>query len=156
VTICTYDRVHLFGDIVNGKMQFSKLGQIAHNTWPTIVEHRPNVELDAFVVMPNHIHGIVLIFDQPQPNVGLRRTSAVTSPSQNNSKGSHSGSLGSIMGAYKAAVTRAINLEMGLLAPIVWQASFHDHIIRNEASLNTVREYVYNNPANWEKDTFYI
>jgi putative transposase len=158
ITICTYQRVYLFGDIENGVMRFSNLGQIAHNLWRTITEHRPNVELDAFVVMPNHMHGILFITGQPkssQPVVGATRASSAIALPQKRAKGPHSGSLSAIVGAYKSAVTRTINQEMGLVAPIVWQYRFHDHIIRNQQSLNHIREYVHNNPTRWSVDTFY-
>lgn len=155
VTICTYERAYLFGDVVDGNIQLSMMGQLAHDLWMTISDHRQNVELDAFVVMPNHVHGIVLIFDQPQNHVGLRRASATAPLSTSHSKGTRSGTLSVIIGAYKSAVTRSINQVMGLHAPIIWQESFHDHIIRNEQSLNTIRQYVDNNPARWSDDTFY-
>lgn len=155
VTICTYGREHLFGDVVDGNMQLSEMGQLAHDLWMSISNHRTNVELDVFVVMPNHVHGIVLIFDQPQNHVGLRRASAVVSPVSTISRGAGSGTLGAIVGAYKSAVTRSINKTLGLRAPIVWQESFHDHIIRNEHSLNSIRQYVDTNPACWAEDRFY-
>jgi len=156
VTICTYQRIHLFGDVVNGKMEFSDFGQIAHSLWATISDHRSNIFLDAHVVMPNHMHGILFITDQqysPQTPVGMRRASSVAS--QNHSKGSRSGTLGTIIGAYKSAVTRNINQQMGLRSPIVWQDSFHDHIICSEQALNNLRQYVDTNPTRWAEDTLY-
>ena len=156
VTICTYQRIHLFGDVVNGEMQFSDFGQIADSLWSTLPEHHPNVVLDAHVVMPNHMHGILFITNQQnssQSSVGMRRASSTAS--QNRPNSIRSRTLSAIIGAYKSAVTRTINQQMGILAPIIWQASFHDHIIRNEESLNHIREYVYNNPARWAEDRFY-
>ncbi len=158
VTICTYQRVHLFGDVVNGEMKLSSIGQIAENLWLALSGHHPNIVLDAHIVMPNHMHGIIFITDQQDPSqipVGRRPASSAASLPQKHSKGNLAGTLSAIVGGYKSAVTRAINQQMGLSAPIIWQASFHDHIIRNERALNHIREYVQTNPTRWEEDTFY-
>lgn len=157
VTICTYERVPLFGDVVEGQMRLSALGKIADDLWGTISEHRANVILDDHIVMPNHVHGILFIIEpnSVQPPVGMRRASSAEFISSSLSKGAKRGTLSTIIGAYKSAVTRTINSQMGLRAPIVWQDSFHDHIIRNEHSLNHIREYVQNNPARWAEDSFY-
>jgi len=158
VTICTYERVHLFGDIVNGGMQLSDVGKIAYDLWTTIPDHHPHIVLDAYVVMPNHMHGILFIVDQPnkqRSNVGTMRASSAATLPQMHSKGAHSGSLGAVIGSYKSAVVRSVNKQIGLLAPMIWQSRFHDHIIRNDENLNYIREYVYTNPSRWSEDTFY-
>ena len=158
VTICTYQRIHLFGDVVNGEMQFSDLGQIAHRLWATISDHRSNVVLDGYVVMPNHMHGIIFINSQQsssQITVGMRRASSDVPLPQKLDNGARSRTLGTIIGAYKSVVTRTINRQMGLRSPMIWQNSFHDHIIRNEQALNHIREYVYTNPSRWAEDKFY-
>ncbi len=155
VTICTYQRVHLFGDVIDGEMRLSALGQIAFDTWLTIPDHYPHVILDAFVVMPNHMHGIVYIVDEARSKVGLRRASTAAPLPQIHSNSSRSRTLSTVIGAYKSAVTRGINQQMGLQAPKVWQASFHDHIIRSERTLAYIRNYIDTNPGRWEQDSFY-
>jgi REP element-mobilizing transposase RayT len=99
------------------------------------VEIRRHIGLDAFVVMPNHIHGIVLLEGEP---AAIRPGKAA---------GPRRGSLGSFVGSFKAAVTRRASLSHP-----VWQRNYYEHIIRSEASLNAIREYIANNPANWMFD----
>jgi REP element-mobilizing transposase RayT len=179
ITICTQRREWLFGEVMNGEMRLSALGEIADRLWYTLPGHHPKVELDAFVVMPNHVHGIVVIHDQaavlsratsddarvvptdnPTPSVRTRRASSdVTISSaltQKRAKGPSPNSLGAIIGAYKSAVTKAINAKMGLSAPVVWQRRYHDHIIRSMQDLARIRDYVEYNPARWEADTFFV
>ena len=137
VTLCTHHKSHLFGYIVDGVMVLNQLGDIAASCWAEIPNHHENVELDLYVVMPNHLHGIVIINHE--------WISGERNIPQNRPR------LSTIIATYKGAVTRKVkkpNLK-------IWQRSYHDHIIRNESSLNTIREYVMYNPALWEKDTFY-
>lgn len=159
VTICTHQREHLFGTIENDMMALNELGDIAHERWQEIPAHFPNIELDAFVVMPNHVHGIVVIIrpDEPPAPVRTRHASSLpeSPPPSKRPNGVKRGSLSAIVGSYKSAVTKQINALMGLTAPLVWQSCYHDHIIRNETSLHKIRQYVLHNPALWEKDTFY-
>lgn len=128
VTICTYERYYFFGDVLNGEMQYDPIGQIAMDCWQEIPEHHPTVELDYCVVMPNHVHGILVLND-------------------------NSPKLGTIIGTYKAAVTRKVR-ELQILDRI-WQSGYYDHIIHDEPDLNRIREYVFYNPAKWEKDRYY-
>lgn len=139
VTICTHQRDHLFGDIRQEEMRLSAIGSIASEDWQAIPNHYPTIDLDAFAVMPNHIHGIIFLV-----GAGFIPT-AVTPPTP---------SLSQIMAGYKAGVTRRIN-RLNQFSQSIWQRSFHDHIIRTERELNTIRHYVENNPALWEQDTFY-
>jgi len=117
--------------IQNQKMIPSPAGQIAVTRWHTIPDHYPDVELDAFVVMPNHIHGILVL---------TGKTDFTTI-------------LGRVMNAYKGAVTAAIRASSNTKI-IVWQSRYHDHIIRNGDELNRIRLYVANNPANWNGDRY--
>jgi putative transposase len=155
VTICTHGRAYLFGDVVDNQMRLNDVGAIADETWYTIPLHHPHVELDAFVVMPNHVHGIIVIH---RDSVGTGRApsvpippSALSIPSFDTTKQT----LGVVIGAYKSAITKAVNRRMGLRAPLMWQVRFHDHIIRDARELDIFRAYVADNPARWEQDTFY-
>lgn len=133
VTICTHKRQHLFGYIANDIMHHSAAGEIALACWQSIPQHYPDVELDIFVVMPNHVHGIVLLLASDANFQTL---------------------LGRVINAYKGAVTSRIRKQQND-ALIVWQARYHDHIIRDEASLNRIREYVQYNSELWTQDTFF-
>jgi REP element-mobilizing transposase RayT len=132
VTICACGRRCLFGNIEDVQMRSNALGSIIEDEWFRSAEIRPHIGLDAFVVMPNHIHGIVLLESEPAP---IRPGKAAGPPR---------GSLGSFVGSFKAAVTRRTSLPHP-----VWQRNYYEHIIRSEASLNAIREYIANNPASW-------
>ena len=137
VTICVQNREYIFGDILNKKMILNQCGDIAKNSWLDLPNHHKNVQLDAFVMMPNHIHGIIIINNNP---VGNRPACSVN---KNNN-------LSVIIGSYKATVTKQINRINNTV--FQWQKSFHDHIIRKTDSLEKIREYIVNNPLNWDND----
>jgi len=135
VTILAHQRRQLFGSITDGIMSLSKLGECVCLCWQRIPQHFPAVELDVSVVMPNHLHGIVVLHNVQE----------------------QAPSLSAVVNSFKGAVTRLARREdVGLdLDMSIWHRSFHDHIIRNEADLNRIREYVMFNPARWTADTFY-
>ncbi len=159
VTICTRDRKCLFGEIVHGKMKLSAIGEIARQYWQEIPEHFDNTDLDEFVMMPNHVHGIILILQQKPDDC---RDVACNVSTHNVSTDSHSknlamsaispkpGSLGTIIRSYKSAVTRWRGKNN--YPQFSWQPRFYDHIIRNEKSLAAIRQYIYNNPTKWQID----
>jgi REP element-mobilizing transposase RayT len=158
VTICTLNRECLFGAIADGEADLSTLGCVADSCWWAISEHFRGVELDAFVVMPNHIHGIVIINrDYPvgARHVGARH--AVPLQSQTESFGLPvSGSLPTIIRSYKSAVTRQINQIRQTPGAAVWQRNYYEHIVRSTRSLNCIRQYIHQNPARWRDDTYYL
>lgn len=159
ITICTKDRMYYFGDIENGKMNYSPIGAIANVLWYEIKNRTKNVELGAFVVMPNHIHGILILngYDDNGVNVNDNvnvETVRATSLPQNEKMGNispKSRSVSTIIRSYKSAVTKHAN-RLGL--DFSWQPRFHDHIIRNDKSFNTITEYILNNPLTWTEDKF--
>lgn len=158
VTIVTYGREHLFCKVVNGAMQLNEWGEIARREWFKTAELRPYVELyeDEFVVMPNHVHGIVWINE-----VGATRRVARTDAERRvartdkHPRGPISGSIGAIIGGYKSAVTYAINAARQTRGMVVWQRNYYEHVIRNDADLNRIREYIMNNPLKWKDDDLY-
>lgn len=161
VTICTRDRECWFGEIVRGKMQLSEIGKMARQYWQEIAQHFDNVDLDEFVIMPNHVHGVLLIFRDGGRDVALRdgRDVAcnVSTDADTDSKNlamsaisPKPGSLGTIIRSYKSAVTRWCGKNN--YPQFAWQPRFYDHIIRNEKSLMAIRQYIYNNPVKWEID----
>ena len=173
ITICTASREHFFGEIQNGKMILSPTGVIADIIWHEIPNHHPNVELGDFVVMPNHIHGI-LILDKPGDNGGRRAVETGHALSVDNDiiETGHALSLlrdnaktigqqrfqnigkntvSSIVGSYKSAVTKHAN-RLGLGNG--WQPRFHDHIIRDDGEYQRISDYIVANPENWDRDKF--
>jgi REP-associated tyrosine transposase len=142
VTLVTRDRKCVFGNIVDGQMRLNRWGQTASDEWKKSAEIRNEIELDVFVIMPNHVHGIIVI-----ANASKRPTSR--SPL-------HSGptkrSLGSFVGGFKAAVTKRIRELRGEADTLVWQRNYFEHIIRNDESLLRLRQYILDNPVRWEFD----
>lgn len=161
ITICTKGRKHYFGEIVDGKMNLSKIGIIADILWHEIKNHAKNVELGEFVVMPNHIHGI-LILDGNNSDISVEKPHAVFLSQTTNENEKTIGqkrfqnqgknSIFSIVGSYKSAVSKHAH-RLGY--EFEWQVKFHDSIVRNDKSFETISKYIYNNPKNWNDDKFY-
>ncbi len=154
VTICTHDRRPLFGPIVGAEMRLNDAGRIAAQCWSAIPHHHSNAAMDEFIVMPNHVHGIIFIRGVPSrpngtPGEGVGATRASPLP---RGSGPTKGSLGAIVGSYKSAVTREINRLRGTPAGQVWQRNYYEHVIRNEAALHDIRQYIANNPVKWADD----
>ncbi|MBL8077080.1 MAG: hypothetical protein JNM55_03885 [Anaerolineales bacterium] len=156
VTIVTYQRDCLFGKIENEEMLLSDFGAIANECWIAIPDHFPNVELGAYVVMPNHVHGIILIrADESQSNPGMiddgRRGAALLRPYEDQHKiNVKPGSLGAIVRSFKSAVSYRINKEHN--ATGIWQRNYYEHIIRNETDLQNKTDYIEANPMLWDED----
>ena len=152
VTICTHGREHYFGDIIDGIMQLSEIGHLANKYWSEIPKHFPFVELDVFVVMPNHVHGIVII-NKPNDERYVETQNFASLPSESRNKfGPQSKNLASIIRGFKIGVTknaRTIN------ADFAWQSRFYDHIIRNDESFSRIRDYIKSNPLKWAMDKFH-
>lgn len=152
VTICTHLRDYLFGDVVEDDMVLSEAGKIAHNHLGQLSSFWETIETDYFVVMPNHVHGIVVITDGMYA-VPTNDTRADVGTRYIASDARKPASLGTIIGTYKAAVTREIRRLTNDPHMIVWQGRYHDHIIRNENSLHDIRHYMLTNPARWAEDS---
>jgi len=155
VTICTKNRKHFFGEVSEGKMVLSQTGKIATQFWNAIKDHFPFVILDEFIVMPDHIHGIIIL-NKSKKDIKLSgdvTCNVCTDDMDSKNKGMAEispkpGSLSTIIRSYKSAVTRdarAINIHFG------WQSKFHESIVRDEASLKRIKNYIFNNPKNWSK-----
>jgi putative transposase len=147
VTACIQKRVCLFGSIVNGEMQLNDAGRIVQEVWRDLPARFPQVRIDNFIVMPNHIHGIIL--------VGAQFIAPSNSPpdiveSPTGSAIGRAPTLGEIIRAYKAISTREI--RRAVKADFSWQRNYYEHIVRNEESLNRIREYIVNNPIQWDFD----
>jgi REP element-mobilizing transposase RayT len=141
VTICTKDREDLFGQIVCGALSLNKYGKIVQSCWNELPNHYSNILLDEFVIMPNHVHGIIIIIDDVV-GAGLR-------PAPTRDKRYP---LSEIIRAFKSFSGRRINEMRRTPGLSVWQRNYYDHIIRNEKSLYRIREYVRTNPERWTWD----
>lgn len=159
VTVVTQNRVCLFGEIVDGRMRLNRLGKIVYEEWFRTARLRPYVELrpDEFIVMPNHIHGIIRIVDIIDDDnvVGARRRRAPTTTSGTTLEQFGRpvpGSIPTIIRAFKSATTRRINEWRGTPGARVWQRNYWEHIVRNEKALERIRRYIMTNPARWQMD----
>lgn len=141
ITICTYNRECLFGDIVNDAVILNELGVIAHDEWLRTVEMRKDIGLDEFVIMPNHLHGVITIKGHAQRAPTFEQFGKPTSSS-----------VPTIIRGYKSAVTKQINEVYRAHEIKVWQRGYYEHVIRNEKSFCQIREYIVNNPMNWQQD----
>jgi putative transposase len=144
ITICTQEKACLFGEVVNGEMKLNDAGRIVEHCWLEIPHHFPHVALDAFVVMPNHVHGILWIV------VDIRNTSPPQPTLQSPAMQSPSKTIGSIVRGFKIGVTKWFRQNTDIYT--VWQRNYYEHIIRNDKSLTRIREYIANNPQRWEFD----
>jgi putative transposase len=151
ITICTKNRKCLFGQVVNGEMILNEMGQIAYNEWLKTPELRPNVSLDVFVIMPNHVHGIIVIIDMGEFDSPIPPPSADMPPTPFRSP---SNNIGAIVRRYKSSVTKQINLLN--YSGSAWHRNYHEHIIRNEESYHRISDYIINNPKKWNDDKFYM
>ena len=152
VTACTHNHTPLFGCIMSGEMRPTKLGQIVEQEWLHIAKARTGIRLGEFEVMPNHIHGLVIVHSETDRS----DSSAVLTEYAQRSATLQSRSLGAIVGHFKAAVSRrARTLGLDCNGPI-WQRNYYDHIVRNEKSLNEIRQNILQNPAKWEDDSLYV
>ena len=141
VTVCIADRTHDFGRVDNGEMILTPLGQAAADCWVAIPDHFPFVVLDGLVVMPNHVHGIIII-DKPDGGGG-------EGP---NRFAPQSRNLASIVRGFKIGVTKFASQHD---IEFKWQARYHDHVIRNADEYERIREYIDENTQRWEDDKYY-
>lgn len=184
ITICCHNRQCFFGHIENGKMFLNEIGKIANECWLGIPQHYPNAVLHEHIVMPNHFHGIieltdmvwtrhgVSITDNAMDTAGTRHGVSQQDNTINTVGTSHGmsqpskykktvnqfgkpirGSVSVIINQYKSSVKRWCNKNGGEY--FEWQSRFHDHIIRNEKSYQTISQYIINNPAKWNGDKFF-
>lgn len=147
VTICTQNRACHFGNIVQSSMNLSPIGEIAYKYWEDIPKHFDDVSIDQFIIMPNHIHGIIII---SEPTVETRHAVSLQKQTFGNPIPN---SLPTIIRSYKSAVTKWCNENDHTF---LWQRNYHEHIIRNEKELDRIRGYIINNPANWNEDENFI
>ena len=151
VTIVTQRRIPYFGEILGGDMRLSPIGKIVAEEWQKTPQIRPNVLLDEWVVMPNHIHGIIVITSRVEtPRRGVstadRGVSTTTQWKSN--------TLGTIINQFKSVCTKRIRAVGN--SEFAWQSRFYDHIIRDEKSFQRIRSYISANPLQWGEDEEYV
>ena len=172
ITICAHNRTCLFGKIVDGKMELNEFGMIVKNEWLRTSIIRPNIDIDEFVIMPNHLHGILIIVDNNHcrgvwpyaptmpyapttpyaPASETEITPSTNKPNQTSEFKSPSQTIGAIIRGFKSATTKQINVCRNSPGTPVWQRNYYEHIIRNDDELNRIRAYIKNNPVNWPQD----
>ncbi len=154
VTLCTHEKVCVFGDVVEDEVRLSSIGIIAKRCWDEIPKHFPMAELDEYIVMPNHIHGIIVLNDHGRDGQlnGMNNTVGVEyiQPLPTNFQHVISNSLGSIVRSYKAAVSRECRKQN--IYDFSWQRNYYDHIIRDGKDLDRICEYIIENPIKWYLD----
>jgi REP element-mobilizing transposase RayT len=149
VTICTRNRECLLGEIVGGKMQLNEYGRIVKEEWERTSKVRPCMRLDDFIVMPNHIHGVIKISLDPDYCRGTKlRAPTMRAEFQH----TISCSLGSVIRGFKSSVTQRIRCLPGGYEGHFWQRNYFEHVICDEKELGSIRKYICENPNNWEQD----
>ena len=147
VTICTRDRTCLFGNVVGGSMRLNNFGEIIKSQWSQLERKYPDVKLNHFIIMPNHVHGIIVMTNagagSPRPDG--RGLGAGTAPLQRLT-------LGHVIAYFKYQSTKQINVVRGIPGMSVWQRNYYERIIRDENDLGRVRQYITNNPILWDSD----
>ncbi len=169
VTICTENKKCLFGKISDEIMQLNKFGDMIHVCWNNLPKHFLHVRLDAYVIVPNHIHGIIIIAERDcndNANGKGEAFSATRSghdfmgeenasplhPTVQPPHGTSTGSLGAIMQNFKSISTRKINQSKKIHGDMLWQRNYYEHIVRNGYTLNAIRRYITYNPLMWAYD----
>ncbi len=168
MTICADGRECLFGKIEDGEMNFNQVGTIVRDEWLRSAQVRREICLDAFVVMPNHLHGIVLILTDHGPHsagrtagnpylggeasCGANRNPEGDRRSPLQARGPGKRSLSSFIAGFKSSCTRLINEYPDIAGTSVWQRNYHEHIIRSDRALHAIRHYIETNPLQWASD----
>ncbi len=149
ITVCACNRGCLFGEVTAGEMRLNECGNIVKEEWLKTGILRPYLAMDEFVVMPNHVHGIVIIDSNGSRGIARYAPTETTT-----SQFGHLSpcSIAAIVRAFKAAATRRVNELRRAPGVPVWQRGYYEHVIRGEDDLNSVREYVRYNPSKWAED----
>jgi len=155
VTIVAWQRECLFGEVVNAEVMLSKFSLVAKQQWEKLPKRFPNIELGAYMIMPNHIHGIIVITagrgTAENPN-DLDGELSRRAPTQEQFQKPVKGSIPTIIRSYKSTVSHRINLMRGTDGIPVWQRNYYEHIIRNAQDLQNKTDYIEANPLLWNED----
>lgn len=141
VTICSYNREPIFGKIVDGEMALNRYGRIVSADWHNLPKRHPHIDLGAFIAMPNHVHGIVVIKDAL-----VRVDSRLVSGTARRKP------LPEIVRGFKTFSSRRVNRARRVVGIPVWQRNYWEHVIRNQEAFNRIHEYILTNPKRWLLD----
>lgn len=144
VTICAWGKECVFGDVIEGNMYLNEFGKVVREEWLKTFDMRKNLVLDEYVVMPNHFHGIIIIADG--------RGTLQCAPTYEKFGKPVSNSIPTVIRLFKSTTTKQINQLRQIPGMYLWQRNYYEHIIRNEYELKQAREYVINNPLQWQYD----
>ena len=155
VTLVTYHRLNYFGESINGKIELNTSGRIAFDQWVQLGNRFKHSDFSIFVVMPNHIHGIILlgVDMQMESEIPHLQKPASHDRIKTNVK---AGSLGAIVRAYKASVTFRVNAMRGYKKPFIWQRNYYEQIIGSEKEFENIWKYIQYNPDQWEQDSLHL
>ena len=137
ITICTNGKHHIFGNVSNGILALNVYGNIVNEEWLKTERVRKNVVLDEYIIMPNHLHAIIILNDDPVESGKIMHK------------------LSEIIRSFKTFSARRINNMRKMTGLPLWQRNYYERIIRNEDELRRIQEYIINNPLDWEKDEYY-
>jgi putative transposase len=141
VTICVREKECVLGDIVDGEKRLSEFGQVVQDVWNLLPTRYPDIELDAFVIMPNHVHGIIVITG----GVGAIHELPLRERRRNML-------VSKIVGCFKMNIAKRITELRGMSGVPFWQRNYWEHVVRDEIDLNRIRQYIENNPMRWHED----
>lgn len=164
ITICTKDREFSFGDIENGKLQETEQSRICTDCWNDLPNHYPNCVLDEFIIMPNHVHGIIVIENNidnvetipvetiPVETIPVETIHELSLQCNNDMKSRRQMLIPKIIGRFKMQSAKQINEFQNTSGLSFWQKGYYDRVIRNEKEFNRIRDYIVSNPLNWDGD----
>jgi len=133
VTLCAYQHHHRFGELIDSEVHLNSIGNLAQSEWEQLPARFPYIELDAYIFIPDHMHGIIVIKAQREQGV-------------------IASSLGAIIGSYKSTTARLVNGILHTPGAPLWQRNYYETILRDEAHWDKTREYIFSNPIHWETD----
>jgi len=148
ITVCTYKQEYLLGECLDGSVILSRFGKIVERCWQELPSHFAGIDVSNYIIMPNHIHGIIKIF-RGEALEKSEQTENTSFPRKYD--GTKSGSLGAIIQNFKSVSTRKFNKINGSGGMKLWQRNYYEHIIRNEEDFNRICLYIKNNPAKWTR-----
>ncbi|MBP9598898.1 MAG: hypothetical protein KBE30_07145, partial [Desulfobacter sp.] len=159
ITICTQDRIHRFGKIIDEKMRFNDAGEIVADEWEKTPIMRKNIQLDEWIIMPNHFHAIITVGARctrpPNNTRPLTENGRTVNGRMQSAPTDSRVVLGDIVRGFKSAVTKRVRQLPNMNDTGLWQRNYGEHIIRNENELNHIRNYIRHNPQKWETDQLY-
>ncbi len=147
VTLLAYQRQCLFCKITNGQVSISPIGQILQDQWLKLPDYFPFLALGTFVIMPNHLHGILILKSVSKEQAPHQQTDEGSGP-----KGTQPGSVGAILQTYKSVCTRRARQYADIR---IWQPNYYEHIIRTEEEWERIHQYILANPVNWVRDDYW-